>query len=88
MKIMTDHLRNEALFNMEMECGLPLRLAYIGLYAIGRRGQFPWKPCLLKLALLPYDKVDFELILQALAALGLIRRDGKWGHIVVPTTNR
>jgi len=69
------------LFDAERESGLPLRLAYAGLWtASDRRGMFWWKPREMKLALLPYDDVDFEAVLWALERHGFIEcyvLDGK-----------
>ena len=52
--------RNEELFNSEKETGLPLRIAFAGLFtAADRDGRFAWKPKELKLDCLPHDDVDF-----------------------------
>ena len=61
------------LYEAERSTGLPLRLAYAGLWtAADRRGLFWWKPRELKLAILPYDDVDFEAILWALEENGFL----------------
>ena len=65
--------RHEALFEAELKSGLPLRLAYVGLFtACDREGRFKWKPRALKLDVLPYDDVDFSRVLDALVTHGFI----------------
>jgi hypothetical protein len=60
--------RHESLFEAEQECQLPLRLAFIGLFACcDREGRFRWRPRQLKLDVLPYDSIDFSRVLDALA---------------------
>jgi hypothetical protein len=64
-----------ALYDAEVSSGLPLRLAFAGIWtACDRRGLFEWKPRELKLAILPYDDVDFSTVLGALEAAGFITR--------------
>lgn len=69
------------LYDAEASSGLPLRLAFAGLWtASDRRGVFAWQPRVLKLAILPYDPVDFNAVLAALERAGFIERyvvDGK-----------
>lgn len=69
------------LYDAERASGLPLRIAFAGLWtACDRRGLFRWKPRELKLAILPYDDVDFAGVLSALEAAGFVQRyvvDGK-----------
>lgn len=69
------------LYDAERESRLPLRVAFSGLWTqCDRRGLFRWRPRELKLAILPYDNVDFGEVLGALAAHGFIVRytvDGK-----------
>jgi hypothetical protein len=65
--------RHEALFEAEQKSGLPLRLAYIGIFtACDREGRFKWKPRALKLDVIPYDDVDFSRVLDALVTHGFI----------------
>lgn len=65
--------RHEALYEAEVKTGLPLRLAYIGLFtACDRDGRFKWKPRALKLDVLPYDQTDFSRVLDALSTHGFI----------------
>lgn len=74
------------LYDAEATAGLPLRVAFAGLWTVSdRRGLFRWRPRELKLALLPYDPCDFADVLVALEAAGFIERyvvDGKeYGRI-------
>jgi hypothetical protein len=65
--------RHEALFDAEQQSGLPLRLAFVGLFTVAdREGRFRWRPRHLKLDVLPYDSVDMEAVLKALEAAGFI----------------
>ena len=70
-----DLFRHEALFEAEASSKLPLRLAFIGLFtAVDREGRFRWRPRQLKLDVLPFDEVDFTLVLDALHDGGFITR--------------
>lgn len=65
---------HDQLYEAEQHAGLPLRLAFAGLWTqADRRGVFPWKPLQLKLAILPFDLVDFAAVLAALEAAGFVR---------------
>lgn len=67
--------KNVELYEAEVAYGLPLRLAYEGLWGMAdREGRFEWKPRVLKLDILPFDTVDFEEVLDALASAGFIWR--------------
>ena len=67
--------RHEELFEAELESGLPLRLAFIGLFTVADcEGRFRWKPRTLKLDVLPHDLLDFSHVLNALESGGFIRR--------------
>lgn len=71
--IKPEFFRHEELFQAESESGLPLRLAFAGLWtACDREGRFKWSPKALKLDCLPYDDVDFSRVLDALATRGFI----------------
>lgn len=60
--------KHRELFDAEKASGLPLRLVYEGLWCQADcRGIFRWKATELKLDILPYDDVDFEAALMALA---------------------
>lgn len=63
------------LFDAEVETGLPMRVAFAGLWTqCDRRGRFRWKPRELKVAILPYDSVDFSRVLDAFATRGFVLR--------------
>lgn len=71
--IKPEFFRHADLFDAEQESGLPLRLAFAGLWtACDREGRFEWKPRQLKLDCLPYDNVDFSRVLDALATRGFV----------------
>jgi hypothetical protein len=73
--IKPDFFRHEALYEAERETGLPLRVAFAGLWtAADREGRFHWKPRQLKLDCLPYDEVDFSRVLDALTTRGFIAK--------------
>ncbi|CAJ3303494.1 Replication protein 15 [Burkholderia pseudomallei] len=64
---------HEGLFEAEQETGLPLRVAFIGLFTCAdREGRFKWRPRTLKLAVLPHDEVDFSRVLDALLTRGFL----------------
>jgi hypothetical protein len=84
--IKPEFFRHEALFEAERATGLPLRLAYAGLWtAADREGRFKWKPRELKLDCLPYDEVDFAAVLDALHQCGAVVKyafeGAEYGHI-------
>jgi hypothetical protein len=63
------------LFDAERDSGLPIRLAFAGLWGqADRRGIFEWKPRELKLCVLPYDVCDFAAVLETLEARGFVVR--------------
>lgn len=65
--------RHYEMFKSEVSEGLPLRLAFIGLWCVAdREGRFKWVPEELKIECLPYDDVDFSRVLDALATRGFI----------------
>jgi len=79
-------LTHEDLFMLEKETGLPIRLAFVGLFTVcDREGRFKWQPNRIKLAVLPYDELDFSRVLHALETRGFIRmysvNDEIFGHI-------
>lgn len=79
---------HEDLFDAEREAGLPLRLAFIGLFTCcDREGRFKWRPRTLKKDVLPHDEIDFARVLDALGTRGFIRKyviDGE-EYGVIPT---
>lgn len=67
--------RHEDLFEAEKVSGLPLRVAFAGLWTTAdREGRFAWKPRALKLDCLPYDECDFSSVLDELSARGFITK--------------
>lgn len=71
--IKPDFFRHVGLYDAEKQAGLPLRVAYAGLWtAADREGRFKWEPKVLKLDCLPYDEVDFSAVLDALQERGFI----------------
>lgn len=64
---------HEELFDLEQETGLPVRLAFIGLWCqADREGRFQWRPRTLKAGILPFDDTDFGRVLDALATRGFV----------------
>ena len=73
--------RHEGLYDLEAELGLPVRLAWIGLFTIAdREGRFKWRPRAIKAEVLPYDEVDFSRVLDALATRGFLVKYGNAGN--------
>jgi hypothetical protein len=67
--------RHEGLYDLETELGIPVRLAWIGLFTIAdREGRFKWRPRAIKAEVLPYDDVDFSRMLDALVTRGFLVR--------------
>ena len=63
--------RHERLFDAEKQTGLPLRVAFAGLWTeCDREGRFEWLPRTLGSAILPFDDVDFSRVLDALSTRG------------------
>ncbi len=73
--IKPDFFRHEELFAAEKASGLPLRIAFAGLWTVAdREGLFRWKPVQIKLDIFPFDDVDMHEILTALRYYGFIIR--------------
>jgi hypothetical protein len=73
--IKPDFFQHEALFDAERESGLPLRIAFAGLWTVAdKAGRFEWRPRQLKLNVLPYDDIDFSAVLSALESYGFVMR--------------
>lgn len=84
--IKPEFFRHRRLFLAEKETGLPLRVAFAGLWTCAdREGRFRWEPEELKLDCLPYDDVDFGRVLDALCTRGFIvkyaSQGREYGHI-------
>lgn len=80
--------RHADLFEAEKSTGLPLRIAFAGLWtACDREGRFKWKPRELKLDCLPHDDVEFSRVLDALVTGGWVVRYAVGGveYGAVPT---
>lgn len=79
--IKPEFFKHECLFDAEQESGLPLRLAFAGLWTCcDREGRFEWRPRALKTDILPYDDVDFSRVLDALATRGFVVRYAHGGR--------
>lgn len=71
---------HDRLFDSEKDSGLPMRLAFIGLWcASDREGRFKWEPRRLGASILPYDMVDFSRVLDALTTRGFIEKHASQG---------
>ncbi len=71
--ISPEFFKHGELYDAERQSGLPLRLAYAGLWTLcDRRGMFWWKPREMKLDIMPYDDLDFEDVLWALESAGYV----------------
>ncbi len=65
--IKPDFFKHEPLFDLEVNTGLPVRLAFSGLWTCcDREGRFKWRPRELKANVMPHDNVDFVSIMEAL----------------------
>lgn len=63
------------LYDAEVESGLPVRVAFSGLWcAADREGRFKWKPRELGSQILPHDGIDFSRVLDALGTRGFVVR--------------
>lgn len=73
--IKPDFFQHEALYDAERDSGLPLRIAFAGLWTVAdKAGRFEWRPRQLKLNVLPYDECDFSAVLSALETYGFVLR--------------
>lgn len=79
--IKPEYFRHAELYDCELSSGLPIRVAFAGLWCVAdREGRFKWEPRSLKVQILPYDDCDFALVLRCLESGGFIKRyavDGK-----------
>lgn len=67
--------RHFDLYEAERLSGLPLRVAFAGLWtAADREGRFRWADRELKLDCLPHDDLDFARVLDVLDASGFVAR--------------
>lgn len=82
--------RHLDLFKLEVDTGLPMRIAWIGLFTVAdREGRFAWKGEVHKLDILPFDDVDFEKVLDVFWRNGLIikYKSGNKTYGCIPTFN-
>jgi hypothetical protein len=71
--IKPEFFMHDGLHDLEKETGLPVRVAFIGLWcAADREGRFRWEPRRLKAQILPYDECDFSRVLDALSTRGFL----------------
>jgi len=89
--IKPEFFNHEGIYDAEHETGLPLRVAFIGLWsACDREGRFKWEPRRLKTQITPYDMIDFSRVLDALQSRGFIvkyeNKKGVYGF--VPTFDK
>jgi len=62
-----DFFRHSGLFLLEQQTRLPIRLGFEGLWIVAdREGRFRWRPEELKLDVLPWDDVDFAVLMAEL----------------------
>lgn len=84
--IKPDFFTHWGLYELEKLSGLPIRVAFAGLFTVAdREGRFKWVPQELKIACIPHDEVDFSRVLDALMTRGFIVKyecDGRYfGYI-------
>jgi len=80
--IKPEFFKHGDLFDAEVETGLPLRLAFAGIWCLcDREGRFVWKPREMKLDVLPHDDVDFSRVLDALATRGFLVKYASGGKV-------
>lgn len=71
--IKPEFFTHEGIYEAELATGLPLRLAFVGLWcAADREGRFKWEPRRLGVSILPYDSTDFSRVLDALTTRGFV----------------
>ena len=79
---------NPDLYDAEKETGLPLRVAWAGLWChADREGRMKWQPRRLKTGILPYDDVDFGAVMDALVAAKFLMRYEAGGEIYAAIPN-
>lgn len=72
---------NAELYDAEIETGLPIRLAYIGLWCVAdREGRFRWRPRELKVQIFPHDDLDFSRVLHACLTRGWVEKYASQGE--------
>ena len=77
---------HEAIFEAEHKSGLPLRLAFIGLWcAADREGKLRWQPRRLGIQILPYDGIDFTRVMDALCDHGFLEKSANGEFVRIPS---
>lgn len=73
--IKPEFFKHTGLLDLEKETGLPVRLAYVGIWCCAdREGRFPWDARALKAEIFPHEEVDFSRVLDALTTRGFVKR--------------
>lgn len=74
--IKPEFFTHEELFDLESALGLPVRIAFVGLWCYAdREGRFEWRPRRLRACILPYEDIlCFDRILDGLAAKGFVTK--------------
>jgi hypothetical protein len=71
--IKPEFFTHEGLFEAEAATGLPIRIAFAGLWCVAdREGRFKWEPRRIGVQILPYDGIDFSRVLDALTTRGFV----------------
>ena len=71
--IKPEFFTHEGLFEAESSTGLPIRIAFAGLWCVAdREGRFKWEPRRIGVQILPYDGIDFSRVMDALVTRGFI----------------
>ena len=71
--IKPEFFTHEGLFEAEASTGLPIRIAFAGLWCVAdREGRFKWEPRRIGVQVLPYDGIDFSRVMDALTTRGFI----------------
>jgi hypothetical protein len=79
--IKPESLLDEELWDLEVETGLPVFRAFVGLWTqADREGRFEWRPRPLKAAILPYWEGDFSRVLDALTTRGFLVKYASGGR--------
>lgn len=82
-----EFFKHVELYEAEVSSGLPLRVAFAGLWTVAdRRGIFAWSRSI-KPDILPYDPCDFIAVLDALARGDFVRKyeSGGKSYGIIPS---
>jgi hypothetical protein len=75
-------LKDEELWDLGVETGLPVYQAFTGLWCYAdSAGRFEWRPRALKAEILPYWEGDFSRVLDALTTRGFLVRYACSGRV-------